>query len=127
MNFANKISLVAVFSIFLFVVLACSSASKTPCTGEVVADGKSFSGKGKDADEAQRNSCNLYCLEADSEVDARYRIWLDSPKSKEVKNPTKKEAMYRDKTFLDYVTVTCMNKCMSKLKDGSFKGAAKCE
>jgi hypothetical protein len=114
-----------VTAIFLIAVLSCSSA-KTPCTGEVVANGKTFSGKGKDEAEAQRNSCNIYCLEADEEVDARYRIWLDSPKSKEVKNPTKKEYMYRDKSFLDFVTVTCMNKCLAKLKDGSFKGQAKC-
>ncbi|HQU84962.1 MAG TPA: hypothetical protein PKY59_17615 [Pyrinomonadaceae bacterium] len=127
MNFQNKFTLILCVAILLFVSIACSSSADTKCTGEVVADGKSFSGKGKDADEAQRNSCNLYCLEADSEVDARYRIWLDSPKSKEVKNPSKKEAMYRDKTFLDYVTVTCMNKCVGKLKDGSFKGAAKCQ
>ncbi len=82
--------MISIAMIFLFILLACSS-SEMPCTGEVVADdGKTFSGKGKDADEAQRNSCNIYCLEADSEVESRYRIWLDSPKSKEVKNPTKK-------------------------------------
>ncbi len=34
--------------------------------------------------------------------------------------------MYRDKTFLDYVTVTCANKCLGKITDGSFKGQAKC-
>ncbi|HMS40021.1 MAG TPA: hypothetical protein PKE69_07345 [Pyrinomonadaceae bacterium] len=125
MNRTNKFSMFLVTVVLLLAVLSCSS-SKTPCTGEVIADGKTFSGKGKDADEAQRNSCNLYCLEADQEVDARYRIWLDSPKSKEVKNPTKKEYMYHDKSFLDFVTVTCMNKCLAKLKDGSFKGQAKC-
>ena len=91
MNFVNKFSVFFVSTILFFLVISCSSGSKTPCTGEVVADGKTFNGKGKDANEAQQNSCNLYCLEADAEVDARYRIWLDSPKSKEVKNPSKKE------------------------------------
>lgn len=127
MKISNKIASILVSMIFLFVVLSCGSRPETPCTGEVIAEGKSFSGKGKDADEAQKNSCNLYCLEADPEVDARYRIWLDSPKSKEVKNPSKKEYMYRDKTFLDFVLVTCMNKCQTKIKEGGFKSQTKCQ
>jgi hypothetical protein len=127
MKLDNKFSIILISMIFLFVILSCSSSVNNPCSGELIGDGKTFNSKGKDADEAQRNSCNLYCLEADPEVDARYRIWLDSPKSKEVKNPSKKEYMYRDKTFLDFVLVTCMNKCQAKIKDGSFKSQTKCQ
>ncbi len=112
--------------ILLGVILACSS-SKMNCTGEVTYQGKTFSGKGKDAEEAQRNGCNLYCLEADEEVEARYQIWLDSPKGKASPNTSKKDLMYKDASFLDFVTKTCMNKCLSKIKDGSLKGQTRCQ
>lgn len=126
MSKTNKFSLVLVAIVFLYGVLSCSS-SDAACTGEVVANGKTFSGKGKDADEAQKHSCNLYCLEADEEVEARYQIWRDSPQGKQSPNTSKKEYMYKDKSFLDFVTVTCMNKCQVKIKDGTFKGQAKCQ
>lgn len=112
--------------LLLSAVLACNFSSAKTCSGEVSYHGKTFTGKGKDAEEAQHNGCNLYCLEADADVDARYRIWLDSPKGKAAGSPSKKDAMYKDPTFLDFVTVTCANKCLAKIKDGSMQGQTKC-
>jgi hypothetical protein len=85
-----------------------------------------FTGKGKDADEAQRNGCNKYCLEADPGYDARYRIWLDSPRGQAAGRPAKKEAIYKDRSLLDYVTITCQNKCMASIQSGELKGESKC-
>ena len=73
--------------------------------------GKAFEGKGKSADEAKNNACNVYCREADPEYDARYRIWLDSPKGKAAGSPSKQEAIFKDKELLLYVTETCAKKC----------------
>ena len=112
--------------LMLGAVLACSSSSGNTCTGEVNFDGKTFTGKGKDAAEAQHNACNIYCLEADAEVDARYGIWVDSPKGRAAGRPAKKDAIYKDPSLLDFVTITCANKCVAKIKDGSMQGQSKC-
>jgi hypothetical protein len=107
-------------------VLACNLSSPPKCTGTVTYQDQTFTGKGKDADEAQRNGCNGYCLEADPEFDARYRIWLDSPRGQAAGRPPKKEAIYKDRSLLDYVTITCMNKCAARIKSGELKGESKC-
>ena len=60
---------------------------------------------------AKNNACNVYCREADPEYDARYRIWLDSPKGKAAGSPSKQEAIFKDKELLLYVTETCAKKC----------------
>lgn len=112
--------------LLLSAVLACSSSSGNTCSGEVSFEGRTFTGKGKDAAEAQLHGCNLYCLEADAEVEARYRIWLDSPKGRAAGSLSKKDYMYKDRSFLDYVTLTCAPKCVAKIKDGSMQGKTKC-
>ena len=85
--------------------------SDAGCVGSVTYQGKAFEGKGKSADEAKNNACNVYCREADPEYDARYRIWLDSPKGKAAGSPSKQEAIFKDKELLLYVTETCAKKC----------------
>ena len=110
----------------LSMVIACRSSSDKGCTGEVTYEGKTYTGEGKDAEEAQRFACNKYCLEADPEFDARYRVWLDSPKGKAADSPPKTESIYKDKDLLDYVTKTCAPKCVASIKDGKLKGATKC-
>jgi hypothetical protein len=123
----QRISTLAIAGLLLLsAVLACKSSSANSCIGEVSYQGRTFTGKGKNAEEAQHNGCNLYCLEADPDVDARYGIWLDSPKGKAAGSPAKKDSIYKDPTLLDYVTVTCANKCMAKIKDGSMQGQTKC-
>ena len=126
-NAIERISVAPIAGLLLLgAVLNCSSSSGNTCSGEVTYQGKTFTGKGKDAVEAQHNGCNIYCLEADPEVDAYYRIWLDSPKGKAAGSPSKKDYMYKERSFLDLVTVTCANKCVAKIKDGSMQGQSKC-
>jgi len=114
--------------LMLSVIMACrsSSPSETNCTGEVTYEGKAFTGEGKNAEDAQKFACNKYCLDADPEFDAHYHIWLDSPKGRAAGSPPKKEAIYKDKDLMDYLTKDCAMKCVAKVKDGTLKGQAKC-
>ncbi len=95
--------------------LGCAGTADDVCVGKVSFQGKTFEGKAKNADEAKRNACNSYCREADSEYDARYRIWLDSPKGKAAGSPSKQEAIFKDRDLMDFVTVTCANACLKKM------------
>lgn len=109
------------------VAIACrSSSSGKTCTGEVEYQGTTFTGEAGNLEDAQRFACNKYCLEADPEFDAHYRIWLDSSKGKDAGSPPKKESIYKDKDLMDYLTVDCALKCVAKVKDGRMKGSAKC-
>jgi len=118
-------SLLIVALMFLAVVFGCRSSSPK-CTGEVDYEGRVFTGAGKNTEEAQQFACNKYCLEVDSVVDARYRIWLDSPKGRAAGRPSKQESLYKDKDLLDYVTLTCAPKCVNSVKAGQLKGSTKC-
>jgi hypothetical protein len=123
---ANNFGLLLAGLMLSCAVLACNFSSPAQCTGTVTYNNQTFTGMGKDADEAQRNACNKYCLEADPEFDAHYHIWLDSPKGQAAGRPAKKEAIYKDRSLLDYVTITCMNKCVASIKSGELKGESKC-
>ena len=112
--------------LMLGVVLACRSSSGPTCTGEVAYEGRTFTGQAGNVEDAQRFACNNYCLDADPEFDAHYRIWLDSPKGEAAGRPSKKESIYKDKDLLDYLTVDCAMKCVARVKDGRLKGQAKC-
>jgi hypothetical protein len=74
--------------LLLSVVIACrssssSSSSDASCTGEVTYEGRTFTGQGKNAEEAQQFACNKYCLEADPEFDAHYMAsGLSRPRAK---------------------------------------------
>ena len=105
-------------TILLVLILGCSGGSVVDdaCVGTVNYQGKTFEGKAKDADEAKRNACNMYCREADPEYETRYGIWLDSPKGKAAGSPSKQEAIFKDKDLMNYVTVTCANKCVAEMK-----------
>ena len=106
-------------------VFSCSSSSKD-CTAEITAGGKTFAATGKIADEAQRNACNKYCLETDSECEAMYRIWLDSPKGKAAGSPPKMRALSEDRKLLDCVTIKCADACLVSFKAGKLEGKAAC-
>lgn len=109
-------------------VLACSSGSSAKkCTATLTNDGKTFAGEGASADDATRFACNKYCREADPGYEAMYGVWLDSPAGKEAGRPSKEEAIFKDKKLMDYVTVTCANECLAKIKDGKAKAETKCE
>src|ERR1700682_4630811 len=107
--------------LLLTAVIACRSSSSSDnasCTGEVSYEGKTFSGQGKNAEEAQQFACNKYCLEADPEFDAHYGIWLEAPKGEAAGRPPKKEAIYKDADLMNYLTKTCAAKCVASVKEG---------
>lgn len=99
----------------LFAMSLGCGGSKAKCTGSVKYEGKTFDGAGADGSEAKRNACNNYCRDADPEYDARYRIWLDSPKGKAAKSPSKQEAIFKDSDLMDFVTVTCSKRCVQQM------------
>ena len=121
-----RTSVIAVILI-LGVVMACRSSSSGPtCAGEVTYEGRTFTGQAGNVQDAQRFACNNYCLDADPEFDAHYRIWLDSASGEAAGRPPKKESIYKDKELLDYLTRDCALKCVAKVKEGILKGQAKC-
>ena len=114
--------------LLLAAVLACSSGSSArKCTATLTNDGKTFVGEGPSTDDATRFACNKYCREADPGYEAMYGVWLDSPAGKAAGRPSKEEAIFKDKKLMDYVTVTCANECLAKIKDGKAKAETKCE
>lgn len=105
---------------FVFIVaLGCGGSKDDACVGKVIYQGKTFEGKGKNADDSKRFACNNYCRDADPEYDARYRIWLDSPRGKAAGSPSKQEAIFKDKDLLDFVTVKCADRCVREMNPES--------
>src|SRR6266545_1681631 len=87
----------------LSAIIACrssSSDSKAPCIGSVVFEGQTFTGQSGNSEEAQKFACNNYCLDADPEFDAHYRIWLDSRSGEAAGRPSKKESIYKDQELM---------------------------
>src|SRR2546425_11752445 len=123
---ASFVSLGLTALLLVFAVLACSSGSSKTCTATLTLDGRTFVGQG-DADKAPRFACNKYCVEADPGYEAIYGAWLDSPAGKTAERPSKQETIYKDKKLMEYVTVTCANECLAKVKDGKAKVETKCE
>ena len=113
--------------LLLSAVLACSSGSAKKCTTTLTSEGKTFVGEDASEDKATRNACNKYCREADPGYEAMYGVWLDSPTGKAAGRPSKEEAIFKDKKLMDYVTVTCANECLARIKDGKAKAETKCD
>ena len=111
----------------LAAVIACSSGSAKKCTATLTLDGRTFVGEDAAEEKATRNACNKYCREADPGYEAMYGVWLDSPAGKAAGRPSKEEAIFKDKRLMDYVTVTCANECLAKIKDGKAKVETKCD
>lgn len=126
-SLSAKITLLAFLFIFVIALSCKLGGSSQSCNGELTYDGQTFTSAGKDEDEAKRNACNKYCLEADPEFDARYRIWLDSPKGQRAGKPSKKESIYKDKDLLDYVTITCSKRCVEDAEKGKYKLEVSCK
>ena len=114
--------------LLLSAVIACrsSSSDSASCTGEVTYEGRTFTGAGKNAEDAQQFACNKYCLDADPEFDAHYGIWLDSPQGRAAGRPPKKEAIYKDNELMNYLTKTCAANCVTSVKEGKLRGESKC-
>ncbi len=113
--------------ILLAALIACNSGSTKKCTATLTNNGKTFVGEDSSEDKATRNACNKYCREADAGYEAMYGVWLDSPAGKAAGHPSKEEAIFKDKKLMDYVTVTCANECLAKIKDGKAKAETKCD
>ena len=111
--------------LLLAAVLACSRGSNK-CTATLTYQGKTYTGIGK-KDEAVSFACNKYCLADDSEYDAMYRIWLDSAEARAAGRPPKEEAIYKSKRLLDFVTITCANRCVGWTKNGRAQAETKCD
>lgn len=112
--------------LLLTAILACSSGSAQKCTATLSYESRTFVGEDTSTEKATRNACNKYCREADPGYEAMYGVWLDSPAGKAAGRPSKEEAIFKDKTLMDYVTVTCANECLAKIRDGKAKAETKC-
>jgi hypothetical protein len=123
----GRLNLLVSLLFLLAVVLSCSSGSAKKCTATLTLDGRTFVGEDAAEDKATRNACNKYCREADPGYEAMYGVWLDSPAGKAAGRPSKEEAIFKDKKLMDYVTVTCANECLAKIKDGKGKVETKCD
>jgi hypothetical protein len=106
--------------------LACSFGSSKKCTATLSYEGKTYEGIDANKDKAAHNACNKYCRDDDPGYEAMYRIWLESPAGRAAGRPPKEEAIYKEKRLLDYVTITCANKCVGWTKDGAAKVETKC-
>lgn len=115
----------AVF-LLLLAVLACSSSARK-CTTTLTYQGRTYEGADANQDKATHNACNKYCRSDDPEYDAMYRIWLDSPPGRAAGRPSKEEAIFKDKRLLDYVTITCAEKCVVWTREGKAKAETKCD
>ena len=122
----NGLSLPLALLLLLAAVLACSSGSTQKCTATLSYEGRTFVGEDASSEKATRNACNKYCREADPGYEAMYGVWLDSPAGKAAGRPSKEEAIFKDKKLMDYVTVTCANECLAKIKDGKAKAETNC-
>ncbi len=113
--------------VILTAVLACSSGSSQKCIALVTYEGTSYQGSDATREKAIRNACNNYCRDGDSEYDAMYRVWVVSPAGRAAGQPSKHEAIFKDSKLMDFVTVTCANKCVAWTNDGTARLDAKCE
>ena len=111
----------------LVLALACGGAAPVECVGHVSHAGQTYQPESgvADAAQAQKNACNLYCLDADPEYEAMYQIWRSSPGGDP--SVSKKDALYRSDRLLDYVTVTCAERCVSEIQAGTLQGGVSCE
>lgn len=113
--------------LLLFAVLIACSGSGKKCTATLSYQGHPYTGADAKEEKAVSNACNKYCRDDDPEYEAMYGIWLDSAAGRAAGRPSKEEAIFKDKRLLDYVTITCANKCVAWTKDGKAKVETKCD
>lgn len=128
MKLQNKNVSAIIGVIFLGLVLGCGFGQT--CTGELTFEGTLYRGKDKDAEQAKRNACTGYCIEGSSHFDDLYRVWLNSPKGKKVRDPESKEskwaAMAEDKDLNAFVK-KCTAECYQEAAAGKRKMEVRCE
>jgi hypothetical protein len=126
-NFPRASAGLCLTLILLFaVVLACSRGSSSKCTATLTYQGRTYTGVGK-KDEAVSFACNKYCLADDPEYDAMYRLWLTTPEGRAKSSTPKDKAIYESKRLLDFVTITCANRCVGWTRRGSATVETKCD
>ena len=103
--------------------ISCSS----DCVGRIEAEGKEYTANARNLEDANRFACNKYCLDTDSECDAMYDIWLNSPKGKAAGSLPKMRALSEDKKLLDCITVKCANRCLADVKAGKLQAKSSCD
>ena len=112
--------------LLLTALLACSFGSKK-CTATLTYQGKTYEGIDAKKEKAISNACNKYCRDDDPEYDAMYRIWLDSPAGRSAGQPSKQEAIYKSDRLLDFVTITCANRCVAWTRSATAKVTTNCD
>ena len=124
---ARLLALTASSIVLIAPMLACGGGGGPTCLGWVEDDqGARHSPESgvSDRAQAQRNACSLYCVEADSQADAMYQIWLSSPRG----NPNLKrwEGMYEDPSIRQYLE-QCDQTCVNDVAAGRRRGGVDCE
>lgn len=122
----NVVGMCLALTLLLTAVIACGRGSSNKCTATLTYQGKTYTGVGK-KDEAVNFACNKYCREDDPEYEAMYGIWLNSPEGRAAGRPSKEEAIFKSKRLLDFVTITCANKCVGWTKNGTAQAETKCD
>ncbi len=125
MKNANRNSLISIGLIIFVLVLGCGG-SRRECTGELTIDGRTHRGIDKDEALAKRNTCAKYCIEGNTEYDAMYRIWLESPRSKNVPVRENKWSALSDPPIKAFVE-KCEAKCLQDAAGGKIKIDVACK
>lgn len=121
----NAVNTFTIASLLVVLTLGClgPSSSDSRCEGTVKVDGKTYTGKAKDQEQAGLNACNKFCLEEDEKAKSMVRDWLVSDAAKDFerklkRKPTKEDAVIEDKATLDYVTLNCAARCKTEANKG---------
>ncbi|MGE3468107.1 MAG: hypothetical protein AB7J13_14395 [Pyrinomonadaceae bacterium] len=133
-NKANVCNMLVIMALLIGLTLGClgPSASDSQCEGTVRSEGRTYTGKARDEEQAGLNACNKYCIEEDGEAKAMIAMWLESDEAKEFerkfkRKPTKEDATIESKTILDYVTQNCAVKCKAQANKGRHTLEASCK
>jgi hypothetical protein len=111
MKVLGSVLSLALVGVVLFGMSVGCGGSGVKCVAAVMYEGKKFEGGGKDELEAKAGACNNYCRDADPEYEARYQIWVESPKGKAKGSPSKQKAIFEDPGLMDYVVDVCGQRC----------------
>jgi hypothetical protein len=110
MNIRPFVSLVAVVIIGLAFILGCRFLGKS-CTGELTAEGRTFTGSGRGTDRAKQDTCRNYCMLGDRQMDVFYYFWLGSPDSYPYPDKLDKAKMFNKIPDLKKLLAECVEKC----------------
>ena len=133
-NWRGLINSALILMIMMGVTLGClgPGSADSACEGTIEFEDNKYVGAAKDEKQAGLNACNKFCLEHDSEFEAMYGIWLDSPDGKAYaerinRKPTKFESTMENKRLLDYVTKNCAVRCVAEANKGKHTLETSCK